>query len=109
MTWVHTDEDRQVVTTMLQQIGRMNVLAISGGRSSSDLDAEGRITLTLPVGNGYKVEVTYDSGWDTYIVSRVFIRAGKRFVKGTVEQVYCDQVGEVAYRASCYRNGEFGS
>ena len=82
----------------LRQIGRMNVLSISGGRSSLDTDG----ALILPVGRGYSVRVILDEGSDTYTVQRVFTRAGVVRVKGERTWVYCDEVGEVAYRASCY-------
>lgn len=88
-----------IQTTLVHQIGRMNVLAISGGRIQSISDG-----IALPVAHGYSVEVVLDPGSDTYIVRRVFTRAGKRFAKGEMEQVYCDEVGEMAYRASCYHH-----
>jgi len=87
------------VQQMIAQIGRMNIMAISGGR------IERRETgITLPVGAGYSV--TIDLDWDdTYVVSRVFKRGAKRWIKGTRRNIYYDEVGEVAYKASCFRNG----
>ena len=86
---------------LVAQLGRGNVLAISGGR------VRVRETgITLPVHAGYAVEIDLAVD-DTYTVSRVFTRAGKRFEKGTTQDVYADAVGEVAYRASCYVNVEF--
>ncbi len=41
-------------STLLQQIGGMNILAISGGRKRL-IDG----ILVLPVGSGYTVEVEY--------------------------------------------------
>lgn len=90
-------------TTTLNQIGRMNLLAISGGRWSL---VSG--TLVLPVGAGYSVEVDLDEGSDTYTVRRMFRRGGKAFPKGEQTYVYCDEVGEVAYRASSFRSYAFG-
>ena len=90
------------VNELLAQIGRMNVICISGGR------VEPRATgVTLPVGAGYKVTVdlAFD---DTYTVRRVFKRGDKTWIKGEAIMVYADQVGEVAYRASCFRNGPWG-
>lgn len=87
---------------LLGQIGRMNILAISGGRTRL-IDG----VLVLPVSNGYTVEVEYVRGRDSYTVRRVFTRAGKRFVKGEVEDVYCDMVGEIAYEASSFRSYDF--
>jgi hypothetical protein len=81
-----------------RQIGGMNIMAISGGRIGV------RDTgLTLPVAHGYSV--TVDLAWDdTYTVRRVFTRKGVASVKGEVTNVYCDEVGEVAYQASCYHH-----
>jgi len=84
---------------LLSQIGRGNVLAISGGR------VRRRETgITLPVSHGYSVEIDLAAD-DTYTVARVFTRSGRRFLHGVHEGVYCDQVAEVAYRASCFRDG----
>lgn len=84
--------------TLLNQIGRMNVLAISGGR----IARTGPTTISLPVRYGYSVEIEYHEVPDTYTVRRIFARGSKRWVKTETTQVHCDQVGEVAYRASCY-------
>lgn len=84
------------------QIGVMNLFSISGGRIG--IRPTG---LTLPVSNGYSVTVDLD--WDdTYVVRRVFTRKGVASVKGEVSNVYCDEVGEIAYQASCFRNGPWG-
>lgn len=94
-----TPEFRDCSTSeLLAQIGRMNVLAISGGRIQH---RETGVTLT--VGSGYRVTVDLD--WnDTYVVRRIFERAGKVTIKGERREVYADEVGEVAYKASCFRN-----
>lgn len=87
---------------VIKQIGVMNLLTISGGR------AEIRPTgVTLKVGHGYSVEVDLNS-MDLYNVKRVWTRGDKRVVKGEQTDVYFTEVGEVAYRASCYVNVEFG-
>ena len=97
------DED-----VLIDQIGRMNVFAISGGRVGVTKNNQGEtVEIELPVGYGYRVSITL--GWDdTYTVSRQFVRKGVVTDKGTIEGVYCDQVGEIAYKASCWRNVEFG-
>ena len=97
------DED-----VLIDQIGRMNVLAISGGRVGVVKNNEGEtIEVELPCGAGYRISIIL--AWDdTYTVTRQFVRAGTVFQKGTIEGVYCDQVGEIAYKASCWRNVEFG-
>ena len=87
---------------LIRQIGTMNVMAISGGRVMRRESG-----VTLPVGAGYSVTVDLD--WDdTYIVRRVFKRGAKVWIKGQQRNVYFDEVGEAAYRASCFRNGPWG-
>lgn len=79
-----------------------NILAISGGRVVAR-----ETGVTFPVGAGYTV--TVDLSWnDTYTVRRVFTRGAKTWIKGERAGVYCDQVGQAAYEASCFRNVEFG-
>lgn len=97
MTFKINDEARQ---TIAAQIGRMNVLAISGGRCERLDDG-----IRLPVGYGYAVDVRL-TPTDEYTVERVFIRSGVVRSKGKREGVYCDEVGETAYRASCFRNDD---
>ena len=87
---------------LLDQIGRMNVLAISGGRY--DVYEDG---VVLPVGSGYSVHVFLDAD-DTYVVRRAFKRGDKTWIKGEQRNVYFDEVGEVAYRASSFRSYDFG-
>lgn len=86
--------------TIANQIGRMTVLAISGGRCQRLDDG-----IRLPVGYGYCVDVHYTPA-DDYTVERVFVRSGKVTSHGAETQVYADEVGEVAYRASCFRNDD---
>ena len=87
--------------TLVAQIGIRNVLAISGGRV-----IRRETGISLPVSNGYSVTVDLASN-DTYTVRRVFSRAGKVSIKGEVADVYCDQVGAVAYQAHAFRSYEF--
>ena len=91
---VSAEERREIV----RQIGMGNVLAISGGRVYALPDG-----IELPAGSGFRVRVRLTPG-DDYTVQRVFIRRGQVFGHGTAERVYCDQVGEAAYRASCFRS-----
>jgi hypothetical protein len=93
---------------LINQIGRMNVFAISGGRVGVIVNNEGEtVEVQLPVSNGYRVSISL--GWnDTWTVSRQFVRKGVVSDKGTLENVYCEQVGEIAYKASCFRNVQFG-
>jgi hypothetical protein len=93
---------------LINQIGHMNVLAISGGRVIVVKNNNGEtIEVELKCGAGYRVSIAL--GWDdTYTVTRQYVRKGTVFNKGTVEGVYCDNIGEVAYKASCFRSYEFG-
>lgn len=84
--------------TTVRQIGRMNILAISGGRIVERDDT----TIQLPVRYGYVVEVQYQPGLDLYTVRRLFRRAGKETVKAQVSCIYATELGDEAYRASCY-------
>lgn len=92
------------VATTLRQIGGMNVLAISGGRRS--VDSTG--ALVLPVSNGYTVRITLAAN-DTYTVERIY-RRGTKITLRTVRDVYSEQLGDVAYDASCFRSTpDFGT
>lgn len=97
MTWTVDNDQRQ---TMIAQIGRMNIFAISGGIVHPLPDG-----IELPVGCGYKVRVRYTPS-DDYTVERVFRRNGVDYSKGIETMVYAPEVGETAYRASCFRNDD---
>jgi hypothetical protein len=100
----HTETiNREICKTMLKQIGAGNVMAICGGR----YERSGPLSVRMQVGQGYYVEVTYVEGHDWYRVERQYKRNGTFHVKGAVEPVYCDQLGDIAYRASCFHNGPF--
>lgn len=93
----------------LAQIGTMNVLAISGGRWQRLKNSQGEtVGVRLPCGAGYRADVllAFD---DTYVVRRVFARAGKEWVKGEMTNVYCDELNDTMWVASCYVNRSFGS
>lgn len=93
---------------LVAQIGRMNILAVSGGRFSNLRNARGEaVGIRLWAGAGYRVDVLLAAN-DTYTVRRVFVRAGKEWVKGEIDNVYCDEIGETTYVASCYVNRSFG-
>jgi hypothetical protein len=83
---------------IVEQIGRMNIFAISGGRI-----IRRETGITLPVGAGYSVTIDLDWG-DEYVVRRIFKRGLKVWLKGEQRGVYCDEVGEVAYQASNFRS-----
>lgn len=86
---------------LVAQIGVRNIWAISGGRVFSRPTG-----VTLPVGHGYSVTVDLAAD-DTYTVRRVFKRGAKVWIKGEMSSVYCDDISDVAYYASCYVNVEF--
>lgn len=86
-----------------RQIGAMNVMAISGGRVNT-ISKNGRpVGISLPVSNGYAVNV-FLADSDTYTVQRVFRGA----VKGEQGNVYNSELGEVAYQAGMFRSNPFG-
>jgi hypothetical protein len=91
--------DSQMANTAMKQIGTMNVMAISGGRSRIFSDG----TLDLPVAKGYHVNIAL-MGDDTYRVQRVY---GVGNVKGERSGVLAEQLGEVAYQASNFSDGPF--
>jgi hypothetical protein len=92
----------------LRQIGVHNRLAISGGRWLMTLvTGEHHPDMLLPVSSGYRVRISLRAD-DTYTVTREMKRGAKLFVKGVQTGVYCDELGEVAYQASCYKNVDFG-
>jgi len=94
--------------TLLQQIGHMNVLAISGGRWGAIRTDEGYpIGVVLPSSTNRVVEITL-GGSDTYTVRRYRqIVKGERRGDDVLEfdsaGVYCEEIGEVAYRASVWQ------
>ena len=118
MTEVKVQKGRPFdVEGLKNQIGFWNIGAISGGRTYIDgatYNKQYKTTeqVEFPVAYGYRVRVTL--GWDdTWTVSRVIVKNTKKgiseVIKGTVEGVYPENIGEVAYQASCFRsNYEFG-
>lgn len=91
----------EVIKTMIRQIGSRDLLATSGGRYTYDAEAG---VVVLPVSSGYSVRVTYRAVPDVYRVERVFRRGLKEWVKGCAEMVYAEELGEMVYRAGCFRD-----
>lgn len=89
---------------ILHQVGRGNLLAVSGGRHARGTDRD----VILPVAHGYDVRIRLEPS-DTYTVRRTFRRGGKVWTKATWSGVYADEVGEVAYQASCYLDAPEGA
>jgi hypothetical protein len=100
LNWAQTVETgaKMDSKTLWNQIGGPTVLAISGGRAQTIGS-----TVLFPVSNGYQVAVTLTSA-DDYTVRRIFIRGGEVTVKAEAAGVYAENVGEVAYRMSCFEN-----
>lgn len=91
-TWeIHPEERQEIV----RQIGRMNLLSISGGRVKALRDG-----IELPVNAGYHVQVILTPA-DEYVVRRVFRRGGKEWERGRVD-AWTGNVNQAAYYASCY-------
>ena len=90
--------DAEMAGELRRQIGRMNMMAISGSRIWLTHGA-----VVLPVDCGYSV-VIYLMPDDTYRVRRLFKRGTKVWIKGERTNVYCDEISEVAYFASCFRS-----
>jgi len=88
---------------LIRQIGRMNLLAVSGGRWLH----RGVSEIGFPCGAGYEVLVTLEAD-DTYTVRRLFKRGADWFLHGERTNVYCDEVSEVCYYASCHVSYEPG-
>jgi len=87
---------------LLQQLGA-NLLAVSGG-----VVLKRKTGVTLPVGNGYAVEIDLNF-YDYYDVKRVFYpNNNERVIKGETFDIDAFNIGEVAYRASCFMNLPFG-
>jgi hypothetical protein len=84
--------------TTIAQIGLGNIMGISGGRITVR-----ETGVTLPVARGYSVTVDLAAN-DTYTVRRVYSRAGNVTIKGEYANVYCDELNERTYLASCFVN-----
>ena len=92
----------------IAQIGKMNILGISGGRVERLNNSNGEtVGIRLPVSKGYAVNVLLHPN-DTYTVQRTYTRSGTTTVKGQEDGVYADQIGDAAYRAGMYVNVPFG-
>jgi hypothetical protein len=86
--------------TALSQIGRGNLMAISGTRAKKRNNE-----MVLPVNRNQQVIVGYDGGSDTYFVRAEQIITsgkdkGKTRVLGQWDNVYADELGETSYQAS---------
>ena len=93
---------------IVSQIGKMTVLAVSGGRMTALRNEEGdEVGVILPINPTRRVEVVLDF-MDTYTVRRVrYLNkgqfAGKEVVEFEREDIYCDELYDVVYTASCWK------
>lgn len=93
---------------VVRQVGTMTTLAVSGGRVVALNNEEGEnVGVLLPCGESRAVEVVLD--WmDLYTVRRVRLvtkgaNRGSVVVEAESRDIYCDQLAEVVYRASCWK------
>jgi len=82
---------------IVRQLGR-DFWAISGGKVGAL-----RGGIDLPCGAGYSVKIELDAS-DTYVVSRVYRRSGVEHAHGVRTNIGCEELAEVAFRASCFRD-----
>jgi len=80
-----------------------DLLCVSGGRMLRANDS----MVVLPVAAGYVVVITLEAD-DTYTVTRALRRKGQYIIKGEMRNVYAENVGDVAYYASNFRDGAWG-
>lgn len=93
----------------IAQIGKMNILGISGGRVNALKNSHGEtVGINLPVSRGYGVNVLLHPD-DTYTVQRTFTRSGVTKIKGQEEGVHAEEIGDTTYRAGMYVNVPFGA
>jgi len=96
------------INQTISQIGKMNILGISGGRVNPLRNTAGEpVGIHLPVGKGYGVNVLLHPN-DTYTVQRVTTRSGVVKIKGQEDGIYAEDLGDTAYRAGMYVNVPFG-
>lgn len=94
--------------TVLNQIGAMTVLAVSGGRWNAIRDKDGgTVGVMLPCGTNRTVEVVLNF-LDLYTVRRYRTivsgaRKGESVVEYEATDIYCDEISNIVYTASCWR------
>ena len=90
--------------TLYRQIGLSTLLAAPGRARGFYVDDA---TIGFKVGQGYVVTVTLDPS-DTYTVRRCTLRKGALTTKGEQTMVYCEELSDTFWNASCYVNVTFG-
>jgi len=96
------------VATIANQIGRLTVCAIGGGRAYAIPNEDGEnVGLRIPCGTNRCVDIVLD--WnDTYTVSRNRVIAsgakkGEVITEESRSDVYADEVSETAYSVACWK------
>lgn len=93
---------------VMNQIGKMVVLAVSGGRMANLENKEGEtVGVILPITTTRRIEVVLDYS-DTYIVRRIrYILKGKdahtEVVEAEQSLIYCDQLAETVLDLSTWK------
>jgi hypothetical protein len=96
---------------IIRQIGAMTLLGVSGGRWFRIYNAQHsnkrEVGVFMPCGSARGVEVVLNH-LDLYDVRRVRLitrgeKAGEIVVESETLNIYCDQVAEVVYGASCWK------
>jgi hypothetical protein len=93
---------------VIAQMGKMNFLAVCGGKWAKINASDGvTIGLLMPCGESRAVEVVLNF-LDLYEVRRVRLvnrgeYKGTLVVEHEVLDVYCDQLGELVWQASCWK------
>lgn len=93
---------------VIAQMGKMTFLAVCGGKWAKVYDSgKETVGVLMFCGESRAVEVVLDP-WDTYTVRRVRLvnrgeLKGSIVVESEVSDVYCDNLTEVVYSASCWK------
>ena len=95
--------------TVAQQIGRMTVLGITGGKRLGTIhnDQNEPIGVLLLCGSNRAVEVILDFS-DTYTVQRIRritggAKKGEIIVEEATSDVYCDELNNAVWKTSCWK------
>lgn len=93
---------------IIQQMGVPTFFAVCGGKWTAVVNKDNEtVGVLMPTSGSRMVEVILD--WmDTYTVRRTRIvthgdKRGDIVVESETQMVYCDQLNEVVWQASCWR------
>lgn len=95
--------------TVAQQIGRMTILGITGGKRLGTIrnDQNDPIGVLLICGSNRAVEVILDFS-DTYTVQRIRritsgANKGEIIVEEATSDIYCDELNNAVWKTSCWK------